>query len=88
MKQKPLNCWEFMKCGRQPGGDKLTEFGVCPASEAKSLDGMHRGVNAGRACWNIAGTFCGGEVQGTYASKQDTCAKCDFFQQVLRDEMR
>lgn len=86
MEQKPVNCWEFKKCGRQPGGDKAAEFGVCPASEAKSLDGIHRGDNAGRACWIIAGTFCGGKVQGTHAAKHENCAKCDFFQQVLVEE--
>lgn len=86
MKQKPLNCWEFKKCGRQPGGDKVAELGVCPASEAKGLDGIHRGDNGGRACWIIAGTFCGGKVQGTHAAKQENCAQCDFLQQVMVDE--
>jgi len=27
-----LNCWEFKKCGRQPGGPKVAELGVCPAT--------------------------------------------------------
>lgn len=86
MKQKPLNCWEFKKCGRQPGGDKVAELGVCPAAETKSLDGIHRGDNAGRACWIIAGTFCGGKVQGTHAAKHENCTQCEFFKQVMADE--
>lgn len=86
MKQKPLNCWESKKCGRQPRGEKVAKLGVCPASETKSLDGIHRGDNAGRACWVIAGTFCGGKVQGSFATKNETCATCDFFQQVMAEE--
>jgi hypothetical protein len=30
---KKLNCWEVKKCGREPGGVKVKELGVCPASE-------------------------------------------------------
>lgn len=83
---RPLNCWEFKKCGRQPGGDRVKELGVCPAATEKSLDGIHRGDNAGRACWIIAGTFCGGKVQGSFAAKNKNCAECEFFKQVLKDE--
>ena len=86
MHRQPLNCWEFKKCGRQPGGHKVAEFGVCPASVEKSIDGIHRGDNAGRACWVIAGTFCGGKVQGSFAEKNGNCANCEFFQKVLAEE--
>lgn len=27
-----LNCWEFKKCGREPGGLKARERGACPAT--------------------------------------------------------
>jgi hypothetical protein len=83
---KPLNCWEFKKCGREPGGEKAVELGVCPASTEKSLDGMHRGDNAGRSCWVIAGTFCGGEVHGTYAATIEDCVECDFLKKVMEEE--
>ncbi len=32
-----LNCWDFKKCGRQSGGEKAHELGVCPASTEKRL---------------------------------------------------
>ena len=54
---KRQNCWEYMKCGRQPGGDKVVDLGVCPAAEDNSYDGLNRGKNAGRFCWAGAGTF-------------------------------
>lgn len=79
------NCWEFEKCGRQPGGER-TDLGICPAAVEKKLSGAHGGTNAGRACWVVAGTLCGGEVQGTFAKKYKNCEQCAFYQQVQKEE--
>ena len=65
-----MNCWEHKKCGRTPGGKNVAEMGVCPAYTEK----------AGQACWLVAGTFCGGQVQGTFAKKEKSCMMCDFYQ--------
>jgi len=81
-----LNCWEFKKCGREPGGAKVAELGVCPAAQEKLFDGIFGGRNSGRACWVVAGTFCKGEVQGTFAQKFKNCSKCEFFRLVQREE--
>ncbi len=81
-----VNCWEFKKCERQPGGRLAGEIGICPASTRESLNGIHGGKNGGRACWVLAGTFCGGALQGTSAQKQNNCWKCDFFQMVKKEE--
>jgi len=87
MREKPHpNCWEFKDCGRQPGGNKVAQYGVCPATIETKLDGVNEGRNAGRACWVVAGTFCGGIVQGTYANKIGNCAKCDFYKSVSGDQ--
>jgi len=80
------NCWEVMKCGREPGGGKAKELGVCPAATDERLDRVHGGKNAGRACWVIAGTFCEGSVQGTFAQKYRDCTTCDFYRQVRKEE--
>lgn len=80
------NCWEFKKCGRQPGGDHVQEFGVCPAATEHRLDGIHEGRNAGRSCWIMAGTLCKGEVQGTFAQKYKNCEICDFYKRVKQEE--
>ena len=50
---------------RQPGGEQAEEQGVCPVTEHRKLHGIHGGVNAGRACWIVAGTMCGGKAVGT-----------------------
>ena len=81
------NCWEFKKCGRQPGGAKVGELGVCTAASPSPYAGTNGGKNAGRYCWKVAGTLCGGIVQGSFASKMKTCAVCDFFKQVRQEEV-
>jgi hypothetical protein len=81
-----LNCWEFKKCGRQPEGEHIHDLGLCPAATEEKLDGAHDGTNAGRACWVVAGTFCKGEVQGTFAQKFDNCKLCDFYCKVKEEE--
>ncbi len=81
-----LNCWEHKKCERQPGGRKAQELGVCPAAIHEDLDGAHGGKNAGRACWVVAGSLCGGKTQGTYAQKLINCWTCDFMSKVKAED--
>ena len=80
------NCWEFHKCGREADGEKVEEIGVCPVAEEQRCDGVNDGLNGGRCCWVIAGSFCDGEVQGTYAKKMLSCMACDFYKKVIREE--
>ncbi len=44
-----MNCWEFRKCGREEGGAKASELGVCPAYPDNGQDYAR-----------VAGTLCGG----------------------------
>lgn len=83
---KKVNCWEFKKCGREPGGSHVHDLGICPATIEKKLDSVHDGVNAGRSCWVLAGTLCKGEVQGTFAQKYKSCEICDFYMMVKQEE--
>lgn len=85
-KGKKLNCWEVVRCGREPGGNKVTELGICPASTEVRAEGMNEGRYGGRACWAIAGTFCRGTVQGVFAKKFGDCKKCKFYKIVIEEE--
>lgn len=85
-KGKKLNCWEFKRCGREVDGFRVAELGICPACMEARTDGMNNGVNGGRVCWAVSGTFCGGNIQGTFAQKVATCVDCDFYQYVQEDE--
>ncbi len=80
------NCWEAKACGREPGGKRAHELGVCPAATEGRLNGVHEGVAGGRACWVAVGTLCGGTVQGSFATKYANCKECSFYQQVQTEE--
>ncbi len=82
----PINCWEYKKCGRETGGSKVAELGICPAAVESRVNGINNGKNGGRSCWAVSGTLCGGTVQGTFASKLSNCLKCEFYQLVGAEE--
>lgn len=75
-----------MKCGRELGGKHSVELGVCPAAADPTFDGFNQGNNAGRTCWLVAGTFCGGRIQGSFAEKQGSCKNCTFYKQIHAEE--
>ena len=79
------NCWEFKRCGRQPGGAHVVELGVCPAATVQDAHGIHDGQNGGRACWAIVGTLCKGQVQDSLVAKMHHCVGCDFRSEVESD---
>lgn len=60
------NCWEITGCGREMDGVKMEEHGECIVSK----EGL------GHSCWAMAGTLCGGEVQGSVAQKIGQCTSC------------
>ena len=80
------NCWEVMKCERQPDGAKADELGVCPTAVSGEYDGLNNGTYGGRFCWRIAGTMCDGRPQGDVTLKTLDCLGCDFFKQVAMEE--
>ncbi len=81
-----LNCWEFTKCERQPGGLLVEQRGVCPAATDTKHDGKNNGKNAGRYCWNVAGTLCDGNPKGTFAALMKNCTSCCHFYDVVKME--
>jgi hypothetical protein len=80
-----LNCWEFKKCGRQPGGANVASMGICSAAAEVRVNGENGGKNGGRVCWVVAGTLCGGSVQGSFAQKLSNCLACEFHK-IVKDE--
>ncbi len=77
-----INCWEYKKCGRQPGGEHAGTLGTCVAATEVRLHGDNGGTYAGRACWVVPGTLCDGTVCGSFDEKYVHCRKCDFFELV------
>lgn len=72
------NCWEFKKCGREPGGAMVRERGVCRVAIATFANGLNRGINGGRICWAINGSF------DQHAGR---CIRCDFFKLLEQEEV-
>ncbi len=83
---KKKNCWEYMKCGRQPEGHAVSDSGVCPVSVYEDLNGVHGGKNAGRACWAVDDSLCPELLRKTSEQKFSGCWKCDFYQSVKNEE--
>jgi len=48
----------------------------CPSYESDNL-----------RCWQVAGTQCGGKVQGHFAQKLGSCAKCSVFKAARPDKI-
>ena len=69
-----MDCWEFMRCGREHSGNRVAELGVCPAFPG-----------SGRTCARVAGTFCEGKVQGTFALKLANCLRCNYYNSMHYD---
>jgi hypothetical protein len=81
------NCWEIIHCGREEGGYLAKDGGeVCPAASSRTHDGNNKGKNAGRYCWRVAGSMCGGEPKGYYSRIVSSCENCQFLAYVKRGE--
>lgn len=64
-----MNCWEYRLCGRERGGRRSHEFGVCPAWP-----------RSGQRCAEVIGTFCGGSIQDDLEIKLTNREECSFYQ--------
>lgn len=82
------NCWEFVRCGREPGGANVRTLGVCPAATAERLTGVNRGTNGGRACWAVPEERPMGILERPRPGhwKLVLCLKCPFHRTVESEE--
>ena len=80
-----LHCWEKLH-GRQPGGERSVEFGICPVSVEAKTHMIHEGINGGRACWAIQRKFNGNDLQCKLDQKLDHSIQCDFYSEVKGEE--
>lgn len=81
-----LNCWEYIKCGRELGGKKVKELGVCPVAIHPYADGINEGINGGRICWAIVGSYSLYNVKCPGRGQSHLCFECDFHRKVLGEE--
>ncbi len=83
-----VNCWEFMNCGRELGGEKADKLGVCPVATDISADGLNRGKVGGRICWAVSRKSGGERKEENLAKKLLSCESCLFFKLVKEEEGR
>lgn len=82
---KKLNCWEYFACGREPGGSKAEESGICPVTIDERLDGVNGGVNGGRACWGVM-ELSGCSRREEPRPEASNCTDCSFRTKVILEE--
>jgi len=79
------NCWDIMQCNQNIKKE-------CPATTSEQCNGIHGGVNGGRCCWQISGTFCedvmlcGGTEAGIKAKDITSCIFCEVYIRVKLEE--
>ncbi len=83
---RKINCWEHKKCGRERGGARVKDLGVCPAATCTSINGVNGGVNGGRMCWAIVGIYSFADTKGLFSRNNFQCYECEFHRRVLTEE--
>ena len=64
--------------------EKAAELGVCPAASDATFHGINKGLNAGRICWAVAGTFTSYAIFG---ERSELIAPGDVARDRLLHEM-
>lgn len=80
------NCWEYNKCGREPGGINAAKLGICSTTTDTSANGINEGKNGGRICWAVAGSMGSASNHRLHTQKLISCLLCDFFKLVKKEE--
>jgi hypothetical protein len=83
---KKANCWDYMKCGKGPGGDKAETCGTCPIATETLADGLNGGINGGRICWIVVENKCVEEVKCSSLHRKSSCFSCEFRYKVMVEE--
>lgn len=63
--------------------EQCWEFMKCGREKNGSCPAITQ--NAGRSCWLVSGTLCGGKVEGRFAKEIRSCMLCDFYIHALCD---
>jgi len=84
MANDKINCWQFMNCGREPGGIMVDLLGECPVATALKYDGLNDGRGAGRSCWMVCSS--GDPASYRIGCGRSRCHTCDFYRRVVFEQ--
>ena len=84
MLSKKINCWEYHKCSQRPHGKRIDKLSICRAATDNKQNGVNGGINGGRFCWVVVGSF------GTRREQlwREECSSCPFLLLVEKEEGR
>jgi nitrogen-specific signal transduction histidine kinase len=71
-------------------GTRYENLNLTRCWEVKSCDQTAcpaYGLEENLRCWQLAGTHCGGEVQGVFAQKLGRCEKCEVYKRACPDRI-
>ncbi|MCI5219061.1 MAG: hypothetical protein D3914_07680 [Candidatus Electrothrix sp. LOE2] len=86
MNENRINCWEFKKCGREPGGRNIEKYGCCSVPVSIEYDGMNNGKNGGRSCWILRESACEKIMRACRVDEIKECRQCHFHTYVRKTE--
>jgi len=75
-------CWEINKCGRELGGANVAEHRVCPVSYKMQFYSDMKNNPDAVFCWNVVGTLCENQTNGSRLMKLMRCTDCEYFKQL------
>ena len=81
-----INCWDYMKCGKGPGGEKTDKCATCPVASETLANGLNGGLNGGRICWIIAENNCIEDLKCSNLHHKSSCYSCEFRYKVTMEE--
>ena len=80
------NCWDYMLCGLEHGGEAIGESGSCSVVKYSGFNRVNGGYNGGRYCWKIVGTFPDNDTCCPHALEIGDCTLCKFYKIVKNEE--
>jgi hypothetical protein len=83
---RKYNCWDFMKSGKGPSGNRSEKYDVCPIASESAANGLNGGENGGRICWIIAENGCKCNVKCSVRNIGHSCFQCEFRYKVMAEE--
>ena len=79
MNERKINCWEFQKCGREPGGKNIDKYGVCFVPVSIEYNGINDAKNEGRFCWSLRESACENIMRKCRVNEIKECRRCTFY---------
>ncbi|MCI5148900.1 MAG: hypothetical protein D3916_05850 [Candidatus Electrothrix sp. MAN1_4] len=79
MNDSKIDCWEFKKCGREPGGKNIEKYGLCSLVVSLEDNKINNKRNGERLCWSLRESACEGIMRECCVNEIKECRQCTFY---------